>query len=205
MSLGDKLIELRKSLHLSQEEVAERLNVTRQTISKWETDQSMPDFDKVMPLCNLYDITPDELFVGKKKEEEKVVVDENEIKKDKKTKCLVLSIFLYFVAFAWLVASVAAFGINAVVAFAITVIICGVATCIIIYSSIMYKVKKEKKKEDSLIKHIDEILSLITVIIYFIISFYTMMWHITWLIFLIYALIMEIIKLVFSLKGDKHE
>ena len=46
MSLGERLLELRKSKHLSQEELAYKLDVTRQTISKWETDQSTPDFDK---------------------------------------------------------------------------------------------------------------------------------------------------------------
>ena len=44
MSLGDKLYELRKKQGLTQEEAAEKLGVTRQTVSKWETDQSTPDF-----------------------------------------------------------------------------------------------------------------------------------------------------------------
>ena len=47
MSLGQRLIELRKEKKLSREEVAGKLNVTRQTVSKWETDQSTPDFDKI--------------------------------------------------------------------------------------------------------------------------------------------------------------
>lgn len=54
MNLGQRLIELRKAKHLSQEEVAEKLNVTRQTISKWETNQSSPEFDKILPLCELF-------------------------------------------------------------------------------------------------------------------------------------------------------
>ena len=56
-NLGERLFKLRRDKKLSQEEVAEKLNVTRQTISKWETNQSLPDFDKVVPLCELYDIT----------------------------------------------------------------------------------------------------------------------------------------------------
>ena len=62
MSIGQKLLDLRKSKQLSQEEVANRLNVTRQTVSKWETDQSMPDFDKIIPICELYEISADELL-----------------------------------------------------------------------------------------------------------------------------------------------
>ena len=67
--LGERLFKLRRDKKLSQEEVAEKLNVTRQTVSKWETNQSMPDFDKVVPLCELYGITPDELFIELKGKE----------------------------------------------------------------------------------------------------------------------------------------
>lgn len=66
MNLGQRLIELRKAKHLSQEEVAEKLNVTRQTISKWETNQSSPEFDKILPLCELFEISTDQLITGKK-------------------------------------------------------------------------------------------------------------------------------------------
>ena len=72
MNIGEKLFELRKSKNLSQEEVADKLNVTRQTVSKWETNQSTPDFDKIVPLCELYEITPNELLTGEKQEQEKV-------------------------------------------------------------------------------------------------------------------------------------
>ena len=66
MNLGEKLIKLRKDKNLSQEEVAEKLGVTRQTISKWETNESTPDLNKIVPICNLYDITTEELLTDKK-------------------------------------------------------------------------------------------------------------------------------------------
>ena len=69
MDLGQKLFELRKGKNLSQEEVADKLNVTRQTVSKWETNQSTPDFDKIVPLCELFEISTEELLIGKKTEE----------------------------------------------------------------------------------------------------------------------------------------
>lgn len=56
MNLWERLFELRKIKNLTQDEVAEKLNVTRQTVSKLETNQSTPDFDKILPLCELYDI-----------------------------------------------------------------------------------------------------------------------------------------------------
>ncbi|MBR6113253.1 MAG: helix-turn-helix transcriptional regulator [Bacilli bacterium] len=68
MTLGERLMNLRKEKHLSQEEVADRLNVTRQTVSKWELDQSTPDFDKIVPLCKLYEISSEELITGNKPE-----------------------------------------------------------------------------------------------------------------------------------------
>ena len=68
MNLGEKLFELRRTKNLTQDDVAEKLNVTRQTVSKWETNQSTPDFDKILPLCELYGISPNELLKGESKE-----------------------------------------------------------------------------------------------------------------------------------------
>lgn len=68
MTLGNRLYAMRKEKGLSQEKTAEILGVTRQTISKWETDQSTPDFDKILPLCELYGISSEELLTGKKSE-----------------------------------------------------------------------------------------------------------------------------------------
>ena len=68
MTLGNRLYDMRKEKGLSQEKAAEVLGVTRQTISKWETDQSTPDFDKILPLCELYGISTEELLTGKKQD-----------------------------------------------------------------------------------------------------------------------------------------
>ena len=80
MNFGEKLFELRKEKKLSQEEVADRLNVSRQTVSKWETNQSVPDFDKIMPLCELFEIGVEELLTGKKPEEPENSEKEESIK-----------------------------------------------------------------------------------------------------------------------------
>ena len=52
MILADKIITLRKKAGWSQEELAERLNVSRQSVSKWESAQSMPDIDKILQLSS---------------------------------------------------------------------------------------------------------------------------------------------------------
>lgn len=67
MSLGSKIQELRKEKGLSQEKVSEKLEVSRQAISKWELDEAMPDTDNLIKLSNLFDISLDEL-VGKEKD-----------------------------------------------------------------------------------------------------------------------------------------
>ncbi|MBL4936835.1 helix-turn-helix transcriptional regulator [Clostridium sp. YIM B02515] len=64
MSLGDKLLDLRKKAGLSQEDVADKLDVSRQTVSKWETDQTVPELIKVKLLSKLYNVSYDYLISG---------------------------------------------------------------------------------------------------------------------------------------------
>ena len=203
MSLGQRLFELRKLKHLSQEEVAEKLNVTRQTISKWETDQSSPELDKIIPICELFEITTDELITGKKEVKEKRLdIEDN---KKKRTIGLIIGILLYSISVVWIMISIPVLMIDPIVASAIFILICGVATCVLIYSRIMFKKEKKMEKKDKRYKHIEDILGLITLIIYLVISLNTMAWHITWFIWLIYALVMEIVKLILSFGGENNE
>ena len=62
MSLSDKITMLRKSRALSQEELAERLGISRQAVSKWESGQSMPDIDKIVLLSEFFGVTTDYLL-----------------------------------------------------------------------------------------------------------------------------------------------
>ena len=62
MNLGNHLFEARKKKGLSQEEVAEKLGVSRQTISKWEADETLPDIRQSKQLAILYGLTLDELI-----------------------------------------------------------------------------------------------------------------------------------------------
>ena len=205
--LGEKLLDLRKSKGLSQEEVADKLGVTRQTVSKWETDQSTPDFDKIAPLCKLYDISADELLTGVVIEkDEKEVVDES--KPTKRIFGICLGIFLYFVAVAWIMTSIPVLNINPVLASAIFILIIGAATITIIYYCSVYKKKKcdcecDNEKDNTIEKQVIHITSILFTIIYLYISFATGKWAITWIIWIIYALVESIIKLLFSLRGDK--
>jgi len=65
MSLGSNISNKRKSLKLSQEYVAEQLGVSRQAVSKWETNQSEPSTDNLIKLADLFDIDIKELVSPK--------------------------------------------------------------------------------------------------------------------------------------------
>ena len=64
MEFNNKLYELRKQKGFSQEELASRLNVSRQTISKWEVGESAPDMEKLIAISDLFEISLDELVKG---------------------------------------------------------------------------------------------------------------------------------------------
>lgn len=61
MNIGSTIYKLRTAKNLSQEELAELLEVSRQSVSKWETDSATPDLDKLVKLCDIFGITLDEL------------------------------------------------------------------------------------------------------------------------------------------------
>lgn len=64
MTLGERIAYYRGALGLSQGELAEKLGVSRQAVSKWETDAGLPDLDRFIALSGLYNITLDELVKG---------------------------------------------------------------------------------------------------------------------------------------------
>ena len=64
MKFNEKLYAIRKSRGLSQEELGQELQVSRQTVSKWESGQSYPDFQRLVLLSDYFDMTLDELVRG---------------------------------------------------------------------------------------------------------------------------------------------
>lgn len=85
MNLGNNLFQARKKAGLSQEMVAEKLGVSRQTISKWETDETIPDIYQSKKMAKLYNLTLDELidFDIDIKEIEEIIKNTNEEKEAK--------------------------------------------------------------------------------------------------------------------------
>lgn len=62
MTIADKIKYLRKENNMTQEDLANKLNVSRQTISKWETNTAIPDADNIVAISKLFNITTDELL-----------------------------------------------------------------------------------------------------------------------------------------------
>jgi len=212
MNIGDKILNYRKSKGYSQEDVANKLNVSRQTISKWETNQSTPDFDKIVPLCQLFGITTDELLMNKASsiKENKGEFINNDVSDGNGKKqfaiSVCISIFFYFVSVMWIIFA-DYIGMNEGIYVPVFMGIIAIATVIIVYASIMKKNDKEEKqktemKEDNqIVKTINGILALIFTAIYMTVSFATMAWHVTWILWIIYGIVVDIVKLIFQLGG----
>lgn len=78
MILADKIIELRKKNGLSQEELAEKMNVSRQSVSKWEGAQSIPDLDKILALSQIFGVSTDYLLKDDFETEDHVPTDDGD-------------------------------------------------------------------------------------------------------------------------------
>lgn len=64
MNIADRIQSLRKSKGISQEELADKIGVSRQAVSKWESEQSLPDMEKVILLSDYFEVTTDYLLKG---------------------------------------------------------------------------------------------------------------------------------------------
>ncbi len=64
MTIADRIQSLRKSKGMSQEELADRIGVSRQAVSKWESEQATPDLEKVVIMSEIFEVTTDYLLKG---------------------------------------------------------------------------------------------------------------------------------------------
>ena len=109
MKLAEKLFELRKEKGWSQEKLAEQINVSRQSISKWESGQVLPEIEKIIELSKIFQVTTDYLLLDENSEKgsSEVILEENKDKYYKEVKSfgiwqviyifvLALAIYLFF-------------------------------------------------------------------------------------------------------------
>lgn len=198
MNIGEKIYNLRKKKNMSQEELASVLNVSRQTISKWETGESNPDIDKIVPLCNFFEISTDEFL-----KDRDIVYEKNLTKEKKKNKALTFSLCLIIFGVMMILVilleetEISEGIIGAIIMFGITLI--GV---LLIYYFMSNQVEKKKDRQGNIM---NKIIFLGTTIIYFLVSFIWHAWTYSWIIFIIGFLLMQIAKLIRMLGDDKFE
>lgn len=70
MILAEKIMQLRKKNGWSQEELAEKMNISRQSVSKWESGASIPDIDRIVALSGLFGVSTDYLLKDEIEEEQ---------------------------------------------------------------------------------------------------------------------------------------
>ena len=100
MEISERLKEIRQNAGMTQEEVAEKIMVSRVTVSHWENGKSLPDIVSLISLSDLYGISLDELLKGDSKMTEKVKKDAKEAKNNKRligiTAILVIAVLLVY-------------------------------------------------------------------------------------------------------------
>ena len=223
MTLGERLLKYRTDAKMSQDVLAEKIGVTRQTISKWETDQSAPEFNKILPLCELYGITTDELIKGETEIKDVEEGDEttkqelpyNQIRNKKRARTLSISIFLYIIATFSVPYMEVSLNYDEGFIVMIFGVLCAIATTLLIHFFTAYpkeykteqekKISEENRKRKGIEASIFSIIMLTFLALYLSISFITMAWHITWILWIVWLITEAVAKLVFDLRRNKDE
>ena len=141
------------------------------------------------------------------KEDDYENMTKNQIKQ-KSAEVVSSSILLFIVAIAFAGIGTTVMVWNPVVVGCTFLVLIGIGVTRIVrhYMSIpKFDKTKEEIKQDKIVKQISDIIGAIGVAIYFIISFTTMAWHITWIIFIIVGMIEQIVRLIYMLKEDNND
>ena len=99
--LGEKLLKLRKEKNITQEQLAEQIDVTRQTISNWELDETLPNTEQLKKISKVFEISIDELLDNEIKRIDKK--EENIVRKKVLTKVFIA------ITIIWIIAATVAF------------------------------------------------------------------------------------------------
>lgn len=203
MSIGEKIKNLRKEKNMSQEDLANILNVSRQTISKWETGESNPDFDKIVPLCNCFEISTDELLNVTNTYLEKEIVRE----KNKNSALMISICIIIFVVMCILIIILEEIGVNDSIIATISMVSLGAIAVVLVNYFLSRPTKNVLKMDKTTEKHrlIYSIINLVIVIVYVLYSFIMNSWAYSWIILIVGCLIKKIITLIMMLGGSKDE
>lgn len=215
MTLGERLYQYRKNVNISQDALAEKVGVTRQTISKWETDQSTPEFSKLAVLCEVFCITPNELVYGENTEKSNTEKIDDEKKRSKqKALAVSISIFLYCMGAFSIPYMVESLQYDDGQSILVASSLWAIATAILVYFFLANPKKKVKKvevkettptKPEKLSKVEIGVLELIAAIFlcaYLVISFATSAWHITWILWIVLIVVELMAKLILDIRRE---
>lgn len=113
MNIGGKIQELRKISGMTQEQLAEKLNISRQTVSKWEVGGALPDLESVLKLCGIFQISLDDLLEEEKKArggEDRITIEDLAYlnRRSRKMNLLVISGLLFLMIALAIISVVAA-------------------------------------------------------------------------------------------------
>jgi transcriptional regulator with XRE-family HTH domain len=105
MEIGEKIRSARESCGLTQEAAAEKIMVSRQTISNWETGKSLPDIHSVIKMSELYGVSLDDLLKGDEKMLKKIEGDEKRLDGNKRELLVIgltalAAVVIYFISIA---------------------------------------------------------------------------------------------------------
>ena len=110
MNFSEKLLTLRKAKDLTQEQLAEKLDVSRQSVSKWESGQAFPELEKIVALSTIFDVTTDYLLKSSEiddlsvktemleKQQQMMLLREQ--KNQRTFECVMYSVAVYLIFFA---------------------------------------------------------------------------------------------------------
>lgn len=203
MSIGEKIYDLRKKKNMSQEDLASVLNVSRQTISKWETGESNPDFDKIVPLCNFFEISTDEFLKGSNP-----ILEEKIERVNNKNKALTFSMcIVIFIVMCILIEVFESIEVDESITTIISIACIGAISIILIYYFLSkpFEQISIKKKESIQRRNLISSIINLTILIVYLINSFIWGWEYTWIILIVGLLIKKIIFLILLLKEDKKE
>ena len=104
MTIGEKLVKLRKEQNLTQEQFAEVLQVSRQSVSKWELNTAYPDTEKLIRISKLFDCSLDYLLKDEIEQMDENLISASETAKSDKITAMWLTYLSFPPVFGWIVA-----------------------------------------------------------------------------------------------------
>ncbi len=175
------LIKLRKENNMTQNDLAEKLNVSYQAVSKWERGENLPDANLMLEIAKLYKITVDEILRG-----ELLPKDDLKLREKKRNIIMITGIAIIIIS---VIPFMLLLNINLFLGLGLLIGIAVIGVVLVVISSL--SPKEEKTAEDPKFKKIENIVYPICFVIFFVLGIRYGLWYISWVVFVLgYAVTM---------------